>query len=56
MPNELTPYEQWQLEQYGDILEKRYQDEEVENGFVARERDDRWTEEQTNFSLTEQEF
>ena len=39
-------YELFQLQMYGDILEKRYEPEEDENGKMKRDDDDRWTSEQ----------
>ena len=56
MEHSLTFWELWQIETYGDLLEKKFPEEEIENGFSERARNDAWLDDQQHFSLTEQEF
>lgn len=57
MTNELTPYERWQREMYGDILQHRNEAcEELENGFEQSERDSRRIEAEEDHWFNEQEF
>lgn len=56
MEHSLSPYELWQIEMYGDCLEKKFPEEEIENGFAERVRNDAWLDDQQYFSMTEQEF
>jgi hypothetical protein len=56
---ELTNYEQWQLDRYGDILPSpgvRFSEEEFENRQEEIEREAEWVEMQAEKQLMEDEF
>ena len=54
---ELSPYERFQVEQYGDILEKKNApDEEFENGHSNSYRHQREVSEIEQYWLIENEF
>lgn len=56
MNQSLSPYQLWQIEMYGDCLEQKTPEEEPENNFRERERNDAWVDDQEYFSMTEQAF
>lgn len=53
--SDLTPYEHYQLEKYGNVI-KESRGFEFENGLQEAESFRKWSDDNEKFSLTEQEF
>ena len=55
MENELSPYEQWQLNKYGNIIDSPIPPDVHEDGFEASERFKEWSEVQAYQELLKYE-
>jgi hypothetical protein len=53
---ELTPYQRWQVEMYGNILVENGQPEEFENGSSKRDDNERRMQNEEDHWFNEQEF